>query len=26
CSNCGSKIRRVVQDKRSTFYCPKCQM
>jgi formamidopyrimidine-DNA glycosylase len=26
CSNCGSEIRRVVQDKRSTFYCPKCQL
>ena len=26
CSKCRSKIRRVVQDKRSTFYCPKCQL
>ena len=26
CGDCGSKIRRVVQDKRSTFYCPKCQL
>ncbi len=26
CSSCGSEIRRVVQDKRSTFYCPNCQM
>lgn len=26
CSNCGSEIRKVVQDKRSTFFCPRCQL
>jgi formamidopyrimidine-DNA glycosylase len=25
CSNCGGKIRRLVQAARSTFYCPQCQ-
>jgi formamidopyrimidine-DNA glycosylase len=25
CLNCGSKIRRIVQSARSTFYCPGCQ-
>lgn len=25
CPNCGSKIRRIVQAARSTFFCPKCQ-
>src|ERR1041385_7097316 len=25
CVKCGSKIRRVVQGGRSTYYCPKCQ-
>jgi len=25
CPNCGSKIRRIAQGARSTFYCPKCQ-
>ena len=25
CVRCGSKIRRVVQGGRSTYYCPKCQ-
>jgi formamidopyrimidine-DNA glycosylase len=25
CLNCGSKIRRIVQAARSTFYCPRCQ-
>jgi formamidopyrimidine-DNA glycosylase len=25
CVNCGTKIRRVVQVGRSTYYCPKCQ-
>lgn len=25
CVNCGTKIRRVVQGGRSTYYCPKCQ-
>jgi formamidopyrimidine-DNA glycosylase len=25
CINCGTKIRRVVQGARSTYYCPKCQ-
>jgi formamidopyrimidine-DNA glycosylase len=25
CPNCGSKIRRIVQAARSTFYCPTCQ-
>jgi formamidopyrimidine-DNA glycosylase len=25
CVNCGTKIRRVVQGARSTYYCPKCQ-
>ena len=25
CYNCNGKIRRIVQNQRSTFYCPKCQ-
>lgn len=25
CANCGTKIRRVVQGGRSTYYCPHCQ-
>ena len=25
CVNCGTRIRRVVQGGRSTYYCPKCQ-
>jgi len=25
CSNCGAKIRRIVQAKRSTYFCPRCQ-
>jgi len=25
CFKCGSKIKRIVQATRSTFYCPKCQ-
>lgn len=25
CVNCGTKIKRVVQGARSTYYCPKCQ-
>ena len=25
CLNCNGKIRRIVQNQRSTFYCPKCQ-
>ena len=25
CVNCGTKIRRIVQGGRSTYYCPKCQ-
>jgi len=25
CVNCGTKIRRLVQGGRSTYYCPKCQ-
>jgi formamidopyrimidine-DNA glycosylase len=25
CVNCGTKIRRVVQGGRSTYFCPKCQ-
>ncbi|HEU4710950.1 MAG TPA: bifunctional DNA-formamidopyrimidine glycosylase/DNA-(apurinic or apyrimidinic site) lyase [Pyrinomonadaceae bacterium] len=25
CVNCGTKIRRVVQGGRSTYYCPRCQ-
>jgi formamidopyrimidine-DNA glycosylase len=25
CAKCGSKIKRIVQAARSTFYCPKCQ-
>jgi formamidopyrimidine-DNA glycosylase len=25
CVNCGSKIRRVVQGGRSTYFCPRCQ-
>ena len=25
CRRCGTKIRRVVQGQRSTFYCPRCQ-
>jgi len=25
CSRCGSRIRRIVQGGRSTYYCPKCQ-
>jgi len=25
CVNCGTKIKRVVQGGRSTYYCPKCQ-
>jgi formamidopyrimidine-DNA glycosylase len=25
CVNCGTKIRRVVQGGRSSYYCPKCQ-
>jgi len=25
CFNCNGKIRRIVQNQRSTFYCPKCQ-
>ncbi|MHA1218629.1 MAG: bifunctional DNA-formamidopyrimidine glycosylase/DNA-(apurinic or apyrimidinic site) lyase [Candidatus Heimdallarchaeaceae archaeon] len=26
CESCGNKIIRIVQDKRSTFYCEKCQV
>ena len=25
CEECGSKIKRIIQNKRSTFYCEKCQ-
>jgi len=25
CYNCNGKIERIVQNQRSTFYCPKCQ-
>lgn len=25
CRRCGTKVRRVVQGQRSTFYCPRCQ-
>jgi formamidopyrimidine-DNA glycosylase len=25
CRRCGSKVRRIVQAGRSTYYCPKCQ-
>jgi len=25
CFNCNGKIKRIVQNQRSTFYCPKCQ-
>jgi formamidopyrimidine-DNA glycosylase len=25
CYNCNGKIKRIVQNQRSTFYCPKCQ-
>ena len=25
CLNCNGKIKRIVQNQRSTFYCPKCQ-
>ena len=25
CYNCDGKIKRIVQNQRSTFYCPKCQ-
>jgi len=25
CYNCNGKIRRIIQNQRSTFYCPKCQ-
>lgn len=25
CTRCGSRIRRIVQGGRSTYYCPKCQ-
>ena len=25
CHNCNGKIKRIVQNQRSTFYCPKCQ-
>jgi len=25
CFNCSGKIKRIVQNQRSTFYCPKCQ-
>ena len=25
CSRCGSRIRRIVQGGRSTYYCPRCQ-
>jgi len=25
CHNCSGKIKRIVQNQRSTFYCPKCQ-
>ena len=25
CYNCSGKIKRIVQNQRSTFYCPKCQ-
>ena len=25
CVNCGTKIKRVVQGGRSTYYCPRCQ-
>jgi len=25
CFNCNGKIRRITQNQRSTFYCPKCQ-
>jgi len=26
CNDCENEIRRIVQDKRSTFYCPNCQL
>lgn len=26
CVNCGTKIKRVVQSGRSTYYCPRCQL
>jgi len=25
CYSCNGKIKRIVQNQRSTFYCPKCQ-
>lgn len=25
CRTCGTKVKRIVQSNRSTFYCPKCQ-
>ena len=25
CGTCGSKVKRIVQSNRSTFFCPKCQ-
>ena len=25
CFNCNGKIKRIIQNQRSTFYCPKCQ-
>jgi len=25
CLNCNGKIKRIIQNQRSTFYCPKCQ-
>lgn len=25
CNKCGGKIRKITQNQRSTFYCPKCQ-
>lgn len=25
CGTCGAKIRKIIQNQRSTFYCPKCQ-
>ena len=25
CFSCNGKIKRIVQNQRSTFYCPKCQ-
>ena len=25
CYNCNGKIKRIIQNQRSTFYCPKCQ-